>query len=461
MSSLLAELKEILGSQGVLTGEDVVGRNTSFWDASPLLAKAVIRPSSTEEVSQALALCYQHNQTVVTLGGATGCSQGALSNSDNIVLSTERMNQIIELDPVGRTATVEAGCILQTLQEKVADMGLLFPLDLGARGSCTIGGNVATNAGGINVLRYGMARELVLGIEAVLPDGRVVSSLNRMIKNNAGYDLKQLFIGTEGTLGVVTKVVVKLKEQPVSANSALVGLDNFDAVAKFLKHVDRSLGGQLSSYEVMWGNYFREVTEPGWHTSPMSRDYNFYVVLEAQGAEAEHDTAHFQAVMEQALENGLIVDAVLPKSETERNACWAIREDFEALLHYSPVFLYDVSLPIKDMEAYVEELQQGLKAKWADVRFHALGHIGDGNLHFFVCPQEEGDTEEQHKASDTFIYETLSQYGGSVTAEHGIGLEKKDFLSLCRSETEIALMRQLKQFFDPKGLLNPGKVFDL
>ena len=460
MVELVQQLVNIVGENAVLTGDQVSSRNTSYWDSSPMRAKVLVRPKSTEEVSAVLKLCHENVQTVVTHGGLTGTVEGAKATEQDIVLSLERMNQIEHIDPLSRVATVQAGCVLQTFQEAVEKHGLLFPLDLGARGSCTVGGNVATNAGGINVIRYGVMRDLVLGLEVVLADGTVLSSMNKMIKNNAGYDLKQLFIGSEGTLGVVTRINVKLKELPVSANSALVAMDSFEQVAGLLKYLDKSFGGHLTSYEVMWGNYFRCVTEPGWHEAPLSRDYHFYVVLEAEGVSPEHDNIEFARIMEEAFENQLMVDAVIPKSKSERDRVWAIREDFEAMLQHSPKFVYDVSLPIKDMDQYVKGLEEAFAQRWPEHYFYALGHIGDGNLHFFVSPQNQNDIDLHHQVNQ-IVYQPLAALGGSVSAEHGIGLEKRAYLDIARNTTEIELMKTIKRTLDPKNLLNPGKIFSV
>jgi FAD/FMN-containing dehydrogenase len=376
------------------------------------------------------------------------------------LLSLERLSAIEEVDALGGTATVQAGAVLQVVQEHLAERGLLFPLDLGARGSCTIGGNVATNAGGINVLRYGMMRNLVLGLEAVLADGRVVSSMNRMLKNNSGYDLKQLFVGTEGTLGVVTRVVLKLFQQPLSCDTALVGLQGFNQVTALMQTLQRDLAGTLSAYEVMWGNYFRAVTGEGGQRAPMSRDHPYYVMLEAEGADPQADSERFLRLLESALEAGVIVDAVISKSEHERRALWDIRENFETILQQSPYFLYDVSLPIGAMASYVEQVHAGLERRWPGVFCSVIGHIADGNLHFFVVPGVSGSEDELHEQVDREIYDPLRALGGAVSAEHGIGMEKKRWLAHSRSDTEIALMRSVKQTLDPRGILNPGRIFD-
>lgn len=458
MPDIVPELVALLGPGAVLDAAAVRGRARHAWDPSPMQAKALVRPSTTDEVSAVLRLCHALGQPVVAHGGVTGLAGGERSTRGDVILSLERMNRVEEIDTVGRTATVEAGCILQALQETVEKHGLLFPLDLGARGSCTIGGNVATNAGGINVIRYGMMRALVLGLEAVLADGTVVSSMNRMLKNNTGYDLKQLFIGTEGTLGVVTRVVVALKEMPSSINTALVALDEVGKVARLLKHMDRRLGGQLSSFEVMWGEFYRAVTAPGWQPAPLDRGHPFYVILESQGADVVRDAEHFQASLAEAMDDGLIVDAALPKSRAERGQFWAIREDLGPISQDRPLVAYDVSLPIRDMPAYVEEVQARLGATWPEGRVYVFGHIGDGNLHIVACPRTA--VADPHTLADPAVYEPLVQYGGAVSAEHGIGLDKKGWMPLSRSEPEIALMRLLKRSLDPNGILNPGKVVD-
>ncbi|MCC2656970.1 MAG: FAD-binding oxidoreductase [Panacagrimonas sp.] len=460
MTPIVDALREALGgdADAVLEPARIAQRPSSYWDARPMQAAALARPRSTEEVSRVLAVCHARNQAVVTHGGLTGCVEGAVVEADAVVLSLERMNRIEEVDPIGRTATVQAGVVLQTLQETAREHGLLFPVDLGARGSCTVGGNVATNAGGISVIRYGMTRQRVLGLEAVLADGTVISSMNRMLKNNAGYDVKQLFIGSEGTLGVVTRVVVRLEEAPVSRNTALVAMADFGKAAALLKRLQQALGGQLSAYEVMWGDYFREVTEPGWHRAPVDRGHAYYVVLDVEGANPEADTEQFLAAMGKASEDGLVEEVVIPRSEAERSALWAIRENFQALYQRKPVFLYDVSLTIRDMEAYVADVQARLKRRWPASRCDVLGHIGDGNLHFFVHPGVDGDLARQHEESDEDVYAPLGHIGGSISAEHGIGTEKRHHLGISRSSAEIELMRMLKRSLDPKNLLNPGKV---
>jgi FAD/FMN-containing dehydrogenase len=282
--------------------------------------------------------------------------------------------------------------------------------------------------------------------------------MNRMLKNNSGYDLKQMFIGSEGTLGIVTRAVLRLREATVSRNTAMLALDSFASVVGLLQFMGRALGGGLCAYEVMWGDYFRAVTEPGWHRAPMDRDHPFYVIAEATGADEEADAAQFMNCLERAAGDGLVADAVIPKSAGERAALWAIREDFEAVVQPKPTFLYDVSLPIRDMDEYINDVTAGLRQRWPEGQCHVIGHIGDGNLHLFVSPGTTG--EQLHAEADEEVYGPLSRFGGSVSAEHGIGLEKKRWLPTSRSPTEIALMQLLKRTLDPHNLLNRRKIFD-
>jgi len=454
MAEIIQQLTEELGPGGVVGTEQLRERAASYWDSSPTEAKCLLRPQSTKQLSALMRICHENGQSVVAQGGLTGIVEGALSTKNDIIISLERMNEIESVDVLDGVAVIQAGAVLQTVQEQLAEQGFLFPLDFGARGSATIGGATATNAGGLNVLRYGMMRNLVLGLEAVLADGTVISSMNTMLKNNTGYDLKQLFIGSEGTLGIVTRVVVKLYPLTTSRQTAMLAMHSFDAVVRLLQSMRTGLAGTLSAYEVMWNNYFTAVTGDGAHVAPLACDHPFYVLAEAEGSDPEADEERFQRLLEQAHESGDIVDAVVPKSESERDALWAIREQFEAA---QPAYLYDVSLPMKAMSSYVERLEVELKAWRPDAECNVFGHIADGNLHIFVKPFDDG---AHHTASDKIVYGCLDGLGGSISAEHGIGIEKKHWLGATRSSAEIEMMRSLKAMMDPKNLLNPGKVVD-
>lgn len=454
MTDIVAQLTDLLPDDAVIGAAALAERATSYWDPSPTKAKLLLRPGSTQQVSEVMRLCHEAGQSVVVQGGLTGVVQGAVSTAEDVIISLERLNAIESIDELDGVAVVQAGAVLQIVQEQLADKGFLFPLDLGARGSCTIGGTIATNAGGINVLRYGMMRQLVLGLEAVLADGTIISSMNQMLKNNTGYDLKQLFIGSEGTLGIVTRAVVRLFPIPKSRQTALFATESFDAVARILKLMQSDLAGTLSAYEVMWNRYFNLVTQDGAHSAPMSRDYPFYVLAEAEGADPEADDNRFQRLLEDGVESGDIVDAVLPKSESERKELWRIREEFDPVL---PAYLYDVSLPIKAMSGYVDRLEAELSDWRSDAECLVFGHIADGNLHIFVRPHEDG---VHHDKSDEIVYGSLEGLSGSISAEHGIGIEKKRWLGDSRSEDEIQMMQSIKALLDPKNILNPGKVFD-
>ena len=458
MPDIINTLKAELGEGAVISSAETANRAVSYWDNAPMQAKALLRPKSTQEVSKILEICHAQHQSVVTHGGNTTCVQGTHSTKDDIIISLERMNGITEIDQVAGTATLQAGAVLETIQNAVKDEGLFLPLDLGARGSCTIGGNLATNAGGVNVLRYGMARSMVLGLEAVLPDGTIISSMDKMLKNNAGYDLKQLFIGSEGTLGIITNAIVKLMPRATTTNTALVALSDFNSVSNLLTYLKATIGSNLSAFEVMWGAYYSAVTQPDGHRAPLDRTYPFYVLLECDGNDPIRDNERFMEVVETAFSNGLILDAVVPKSENERQGIWAIRDDFEEILHPKPVYLYDVSLPISSMEDYVEKVKLQLRQVLPQSKVYVLGHVGDGNLHFFVQPGSQ-EKNSRH-LSDCAIYEPLKKYRGSISAEHGIGLEKKEWLSQTRSASEIALMKLLKSTLDPHRILNAGIVID-
>jgi len=455
MVDIVEALQVALGEEAVITGA-ALDRATSYWDSSPARALALLRPTTTEQVSQALTICYANNQPVVTQGGMTNCVAGSNSQPDEIILSLEKMQTIESIDITGGTATVGAGVILETLQQACLEQDLLFPLDLGARGSCTVGGNAATNAGGINVLRYGMMRNLVLGLEVVLADGTVLSSMNQMIKNNAGYDLKHWFIGTEGSLGVITRLVVKVFPKPKTRYTAMVALDSFKAVTDLLQAARRELADTLSAFEMMWGQYFKAVTGEQGHRAPMARCHPYYIILEAEGGDPQADENRFNRLLESAYDTGLLVDAVIPKSEMERRALWDIRENFEAILEPQPIFLYDISLPIISMERYVNQLLAALKQTWPDCECYTLGHIADGNLHFFIRPNAVGDN--LHHRCDQLVYGLLKNYRGSISAEHGIGTEKIQWLSYSRTAAEIDLMKQLKGLLDSKQILNRGRV---
>jgi FAD/FMN-containing dehydrogenase len=307
------------------------------------------------------------------------------------------------------------------------------------------------------VIRYGMMRDMVLGLEAVLADGTILSSLNHLIKNNAGYDLKQLFIGSEGTLGVVTRAVLRLRPKPLSQDTAFAALDSFAALPRFLRHMERALGGTLSAFEVMWEDFYRLVTTlPAKGRPPIPYGHSYYVLVESLGGDQTEDSARFERALEAALESGDVADAVIAKSQAERNDMWALRDDVTQLGRNVPIFSFDVSLKIADMESYVADVRRELSDRWPKFTLVIFGHLGDGNLHV-VAGVGDRSHEARHAVEET-IYGALRARGGSVSAEHGIGLEKRAYLSWSRGSEELALMGRLKQALDPNNILNPGKV---
>ncbi len=452
---IVQSVKEIVGAKGVLTGADVAARPNYSWGAGSCPARAIVRPGSTEELSQVMALCHANAQTVVPWGGLTGLVNGTTCSPEDIAISLERMRAIEALDAEAGTVTVQAGAILQQVQDSAAEAGLLLAVDLGARGSASIGGMIATNAGGNSVVRYGMMREQVLGLEAVLADGTVITSMNEMLKNNAGYDLKQLFIGTEGTLGLVTRAVLRLRPRPRTVKTALVALDAFTDVATLLRRLGAEFEGKLSAFEVMWRNHYHYLTvESGKHPLFLPPDHPYYVLLESEGADDAREEQLFTAVLGQLLEEGLVADAVIAQSGQQAAQLWEMRDDVETLIHdLGPVAVFDVSLPIRAMEAYVSDVEKTLAERFPEARLVAFGHLGDGNIHLGVGP-----AHDRH-AVECIVYERLAAVNGSISAEHGIGLEKREFLPMSRSPAEIALMKTLKKALDPQRLLNPGKIF--
>jgi FAD/FMN-containing dehydrogenase len=455
--ALLATLKTFTD---VVTDPDIVSAHAKDWSGSaPVAPLAVVRPASTDEVSRTLAACNAAGVAVVPQGGLSGLVGSAVPCEGAIALSTKRLRDGIEIDDANATMIVPAGLTLAEAQDAADAAGFLLPLDLGARGSATIGGNISTNAGGMRVIRYGMTREIVLGLEAVLADGTVLSSMNRMIKNNAGYDLKQLFIGAEGTLGIVTRAVLRLRPKPASENTGFIALKNFDAAVAFLGLMRRRLGATLSTFEVMWGDYYRYVTSRSTRlTAPLPGGSAFYVLLESTGSDPAADAPAFEAALTQAAEENLVDDAAIARSDAQRKNMFAIRDDVgDVLRTLSPVFGYDVSMPILTMGSFADDVKAAMDKRFPGNTTFVLGHMGDGNLHLVVSVGSK--SAEAHAGADDIIYQAVRARGGSISAEHGIGLEKKPYLSFSRSPAEIAAMRAIKAALDPKNILNPGKIF--
>jgi len=459
MVDVISQISGIVDKGGLLIGDDVAARPADWLGKANCMAKAIVRPSSAEQLSAVMKVCHAAGQTIVPAGGLTGLVHGTEVTGNDVMISFERMTEIEAIDPIGRTVTVQCGATMQKVQERVEAEGLLFAVDLGARGLATIGGNISTNAGGNQVVRYGMMREQVLGLEAVLADGTIISSMNSLLKNNSGYDLKQLFIGTEGTLGLVTRAVLRLHPLPISANTALVAVPDFSALIRLFSMVGKELGGMLTAFEVMWADHYQMIAvDSGRHNPPLPSGSPYYAIIESNGTHPEKDEEQFGKVLGDALESEIISDAVIAASKSQQQSIWDIREDIEGLAEaIFPAAIFDISLPIITMVAYISGIRSSLEKQWGDqVRLIVFGHLGDGNLHIGVSPRPWN--EENREIAEKIVYEPLAEIGGAVSAEHGIGLEKRAWLYLSRNENELTLMRTLKRALDPKNILNPGKV---
>ncbi len=458
-TAVVNALQAALGQDDVLTGTAISEKYLQDWSGEiggkPL---AVVRPRTTEEISRVMAACLAHRWPVVPQGGLTGLAGGAVPDEGAIVVSLERMSGIDEIDAASATITVQAGTPLQTMQEAAQNAGFFFALDLGARGSCQIGGNIATNAGGNRVIRYGMARDLVLGLEVVLPDGTVLSMLNKMVKNNAGPDLKGLFIGTEGTMGIISKAVMRLHPGVTGANTALIAVNDFDSVIKLLRYAQQRLSGLVSAFEVMWADYYKSATTVGGIRAPLSADYPIYVLLDMQGSAPEENAERFESVLEHALSEGWALDAAIAQSHADAEDFWALRDSIgEMLTAYAPTINFDVSFPISRIGECVERMRVVMEEQFAGIHAMFFGHVGDGNVHIVVGPLPDADRKTEQAIEKAF-YTITNELGGSVSAEHGIGLHKKPYLDYSRSEAEIALIRSMKRAVDPHNIMNPGKI---
>jgi FAD/FMN-containing dehydrogenase len=451
---LLERLAAIVGPSGLVTGDELRARPASWTrPAEPCTALALVRPRDTAETGAVMAACAAAGRAVIPRGGATGLVDGTLAAPEDITLSTERMTGIEAVDALGMTMIAGAGATIAAVQHVASESGLFFPLDLGARGSATIGGTISTNAGGLRVLRYGMMRDMVLGLEAVLADGSVVSSMRPLIKNNTGLDLKQLFVGTEGTLGIVTRAVLRLRPEPAGYVTALIACPGVDDAAGVLRAAQSAFQGRVASFEGLWPDFYRLMTAPGRTSPPLPHGYAFYALAEVECVPAEAD--RFLALLGDLMGAGTVLDAVVAASEEQRRAMWRIRDQVEHLNTDGLYRAFDVSLPLAAMDGYVRGALERMSAI-PGCRAVVYGHIGDNNLHWNTSRLDAIG----NAAIDAAIYEPLAALSGSVSAEHGIGIEKRGKLGLSRAAEEIATMRLVKRALDPQNRLNPGKIFE-
>lgn len=454
--ALLADLKALLGERGFLTEDDCLIRSCDPFGYIPPRSAAILRPASTEELARVMTLCHAAGQPVVMHGGRTGVAGGALADESELVISLERMTRILEVDPVGLTLTVEGGASLEAVQNAAAQHGLLYPVDLGSRGSATVGGTIATNAGGNRVIRWGMTRHNVLGLEAVLSNGTVVSAMNTFLKNNTGYDLKQVFIGSEGTLGIVSRAVLRLVAAPATQKVAFVSAPGFEQVLELLGLAQRMQ--QLSAFEVMWQDYYALVSTSDPARCPVKADQPFYILIEAMGFDEASDESAFNGLLEQAYDAGLIVEAVVAHSLGQANQLWQVREASDVLVqHISPFVSFDISVDIRRADAFVAAARAAIAERFGDFQAAAFGHLGDSNIHIGV--HIGPDTRERETEIEECVYAIVAAFRGALTAEHGIGTAKRKFLPEHVSAEALATMRCLRGVLDPDHLLNRNVLF--
>lgn len=452
----IAALLAIVGERGLVLGDDARMRSCDPFRDVPPASGVIVRPATTNECARVLRLCAERGQRIVTHGGRTGVAGGAYAGVEEVVVSLERMSAIELIDPVGQLAVVGAGATLEAVQDAVAEHDMLYPVDLGAKGSATIGGTIATNAGGNRVLRWGMTRANLLGLEAVLPDGTVVEVMNRLVKNNTGYDVKQLFVGSEGTLGIVTRAVLRLVPKPITQMVAFVALPNFDAVIQFLARARRMQ--ILSAFEVMWADYYDLVAASGTGRSPMAPGHPFYVLVEGMGYDEAHDASLFESFLEEAYEAGLVEDAVSATSGRQVADLWLAREGSEVIVReMSPFISFDVSVDIVRAADFVETVKAAVVAEFKGARFVTFGHLGDNNLHLGVHVGPESLSHEH--AVEAIVYRIVREFGGALTAEHGIGQFKRDFLPGHVASGHFEVMRRIRDAIDPKRLINREVLF--
>ena len=461
--SLLEQLKDIVGPSGWVTAADDLEPHLTDWRGdftgkTPIM----VAPATTEEVSRVVKACAAAGVAVVPQGGNTGLCDGAVpdESGQQVLLSLKRMNRIRAVDPDNFSMEVEAGCVLANIQEAATAVQRVFPLSLGAEGSCQIGGNLATNAGGVNVIRYGTARALVLGLEVVLADGSVLNSMRSLRKDTAGYDLKQLFVGSEGTLGIITAASLQLFPDPGEMSTALVAIrDSGDAVS-LLARLRQSLADRIEAFELVSGRVFELVEKHVPESKlPFDTAYDWYVLIEAatQGNPAELEDA-----LAMVYEESLWLDAVIAKNTTEAQRLWRLRHSIaEAERQEGKALKHDISVPIGKMQEFLVRGDALLAKLLPEGKLLAFGHVGDGNLHYNISLPTGLGAEQWREVGEPVtaaLYELVDELGGSFSAEHGVGLLKKPYLAKYRGGAEISLMRALKKTLDPNNILNPGKV---
>ena len=446
---------------GSLTAHEAKSRFSHIWKTDqPLLCKGLCFPKTTQEVSYIMKWCYKNQQEVVVHGGLTNLVGGTQTQANQIVVSLEKMTRIDAVDSKNRTVTAEAGAILENVLLSTEKQDLFLPLSFGARGSAQVGGVISTNAGGLRVFRYGMTRNWVLGLEVVLPDGTVIENLKTLRKDNSGIDLKQLFIGSEGILGIVTKAVFRLIEKPQTRHSTILTTNDYNKLLQTLRYFDQTLGARLTGFELLWENTFRTMTAEDTHyQSPLQMVKNYVIFVEVLGKDNNRDAQDLQDACAHGFDQNWIDDASFFDTAAAQDECWKIREDVAALEAHAPHNQhFDISIPIDKIGTIINNIIQQLQSLDGVLSVYPFGHVADGNMHLIVGKQN--DKPKLTRQINQIVYQPLTALKGSISAEHGIGLDKKPYLHLSRTKDEIHIMKRLKQLFDPKNILNPGRIVD-
>ena len=463
---IINQLKAIVGSQNYI--EDTSQMESYLNDARGLfhgMSPLILKPLNSEMVSAIVTLCNEASIGIVPQGGNTGLVGGSVPSKSGleVVISMERMNKIIDIDPINYTMTLEAGCILSEVQNAARDVGRMFPLSLAAEGSCQIGGNLSTNAGGTAVLRYGNAKELVLGLEVVLPDGTIMSGLRRLRKDNTGYDLKQLFLGAEGTLGIITKAVLKLFPSPNDKVTSVVAMKDLGSTTKLLTKLREFSGDNISAFEYIDRACIDTLIAKSDIEDVFRKRYQHYVLVELSSS--RHDAnlqSLLEGVLEDAFEDDIAIDAVIASSESQAAQLWRLRETLTEVLRTLGAFIaFDVSIPVSKVPEFITKATRFCNEFCELGRVFAFGHIGDGNIHYYLFEPEDGNTDNflaKKSEIKRNINDITAKIHGSFSAEHGIGLVKKQELGQYKSNVELKLMRDIKKTIDPNNIMNPGKV---
>ena len=466
-ANVISALADALGESQVIVDEAAQAQWLTDWRGRYRgQALAVVFPQNTGEVAAAVRICAQAGVAMVPQGGNTGLCGGATPTGEqrSVVINLSHMKRVLAVDTANDTLTVEAGCTLATVQQVAADNGRLFPLSLASEGSCEVGGNLSTNAGGVQVLRYGNMRELVLGVEVVLPDGRIWDGLRALRKDNTGYDLKQLFIGAEGTLGIVTAMVLKLFPAPRARATAWVAVPGPAAAVALLRAVQGACGDRVTAFEIVGREALELVLRHIPDTrAPFGQVGEWAVLLElSDTGEGEALDALLEAALADGFETGLVEDAVIASSVAQARALWALRENISEAQRLEGVSIkHDIAVPVSRVGEFLERAGRALCERWPDTRIVAFGHIGDGNLHYNLSKADalaNRDFIERTPEINRVVHDLVDALGGSISAEHGLGQLKREEITRYRSVVELEMMRALKRTFDPQGLMNPGKV---